>query len=264
MASASRSSSERASRSPARSLPPCSSTAATRARLPRRQPAARHLSPSPPESSHRTAPGGSLPRVRETIERIVDDELRPRLRGVIHAYAFWVALGAGAVLIAVANGARARTGATVYAIGLCALFAGSAMYHRWRWDPRWRPLLRRIDHSTIFVFIAATYTPVSLLVLDGSLRWIVLLVAWSGAAAGVAFSLVWIGAPRWLTAGTYLGLGWFAVITIPQLVDRLPVVPLALLAAGGVLYTLGALVYAAKRPNPWPRTFGFHEVFHAF
>jgi len=101
--------------------------------------------------------------VRETLERIVEEELRPRLRGVIHAYAFWVALGAGAVLIAIANGARARTGATVYAIGLCALFAGSAVYHRWRWDPRWRPLLRRIDHSTIFVFIAASYTPIALL-----------------------------------------------------------------------------------------------------
>ena len=130
--------------------------------------------------------------MRETLERIVEVELRPRLRGVIHAYAFWVALGAGAVLIAISNGARARTGATVYAVGLCALFAGSAMYHRWRWDPRWRPLLRRIDHSTIFVFIAATYTPIALLVLRGGLAEAVLIAVWAGAIAGVIFSLAWI------------------------------------------------------------------------
>ena len=192
------------------------------------------------------------------------DELVPVLRGVMHAWAFWFALVAGLVLLVLAPAADARIAALVYAIGLCALFAGSGLYHRWRWDPRWRPLLRRIDHSTIFVFIAASYTPIALLVLDGPLRVVVLIGVWAGAVAGVAFSVAWIGAPRALTAGTYLALGWFAVITIPQLVDRLPLVPLTLLAAGGVLYTVGALVYAAKRPNPWPRTFGFHEVFHAF
>ena len=193
----------------------------------------------------------------------MQDELVPILRGVSHAWAFWFALVAGIVLLALAPDADARIAALVYAVGLCALFAGSGLYHRWRWDPRWRPLLRRIDHSTIFVFIAASYTPIALLVLEGPLRVVVLIGVWAGALAGVAFSVAWIGAPRSLTAGTYLALGWFAVITIPQLVDRLPVVPLALLAAGGVLYTVGALVYAAKRPNPWPRTFGFHEVFHA-
>ena len=194
----------------------------------------------------------------------MNDELVPILRGVSHAWAFWVALAAGAVLLVLAPGADARFAALVYAVGLCALFAGSGLYHRWRWDPRWRPLLRRIDHSTIFIFIAASYTPIALLVLEGPLRVVVLIGVWSGAVAGVAFSVAWISAPRVLTAGTYLALGWFAVITIPQLVDRLPVVPLALLATGGVLYTVGALVYAARRPNPWPRTFGFHEVFHAF
>jgi hemolysin III len=194
----------------------------------------------------------------------VPDELVPILRGVSHAWAFWVALVAGIVLLVLAPGADARVAALVYAVGLCALFAGSGLYHRWRWDPRWRPLLRRIDHSTIFIFIAASYTPIALLVLEGPLRVVVLIGVWAGAVAGVAFSVAWIGAPRSLTAGTYLALGWFAVITIPQLVDRLPVVPLALLAAGGVLYTVGALVYASKRPDPWPRTFGFHEVFHAF
>jgi len=195
---------------------------------------------------------------------VASDELIPLLRGVSHAWAFWLALAAGTVLLVLAPGAEARIAALVYAIGLCALFAGSGLYHRWRWDPRWRPLLRRIDHSTIFVFIAASYTPIALLVLDGSLRIVVLIGVWAGAVAGVAFSVAWISAPRALTAGTYLALGWFAVITVPQLVDRLPVVPLALLATGGVFYTVGALVYASKRPDPWPRTFGFHEVFHAF
>ncbi len=188
----------------------------------------------------------------------------PLLRGVLHAWAFWFALAAGAVLLALAPGAQARVAALVYGVGLCALFAGSGLYHRWRWNPRWRPLLRRIDHATIFVFIAASYTPIALLVLEGSLRTVVLVGVWAGAAGGVIFSVAWITAPRVLTAGTYLALGWFAVVTIPQLLDRLDAVPLALMGAGGLLYTLGAVVYAAKRPNPWPRTFGFHEVFHTF
>src|SRR3954447_3405467 len=188
----------------------------------------------------------------------------PRLRGVLHAYAFWVALVAAVALTLAASGALARTAAAVYGAGLCALFAGSALYHRWRWDPRWRPILRRVDHSTIFVFIAATYTPVALLVLDGALRWVVLGIAWGGAAAGVAFSLCWITAPRWVASGTYLALGWVAVITLPDLADRLHSIPLALITAGGLLYTVGAVVYALRRPNPWPRVFGFHEVFHAF
>jgi hemolysin III len=200
--------------------------------------------------------------VRETLERIVDEEVRPRLRGVIHAYAFWVALGAGAVLIAVANGARARTGATVYAIGLCGLFAGSALYHRWRWDPRWRPLLRRIDHSTIFVFIAASYVPIALLVLSGGLRVAVLVAVAAGAIGGVALTVGWPAAPAWLDAAAYLALGWVAVVAAPDLVERLPGPPLALLVAGGLLYSAGAVVYATRRPDPWPRTFGFHEVFH--
>jgi hemolysin III len=188
----------------------------------------------------------------------------PLLRGVLHAWAFWFALVAGAVLIALAPSGTARLAAAIYGVGLCALFAGSALYHRWRWNPRWRPVLRRIDHSTIFVFIAASYTPVALLVMQGTLRVTVLAVVWAGALAGVIFSVVWITAPRWLVAGTYLALGWVAVVATPQLVHRLPVTPLALLAAGGVLYTTGAIVYALKRPNISPRVFGFHELFHAF
>src|SRR3954469_12329118 len=153
----------------------------------------------------------------------------PRLRGVTHMYAFYCATVAAALLVVFAPGGVARGAGAVYGAGLCALFGGSALYHRWRWDPRWRPVLRRVDHSTIFVFIAASYTPVTLLVLDGTLKWVVLGVAWGGAAAGVAFSLCWITAPRWVAAGTYLALGWVAVITLPDLTERLHSVPFALI-----------------------------------
>lgn len=200
--------------------------------------------------------------MRQAFDRIVEDELRPRLRGVMHAYAFWFALAAGIALVAVAHGARARTGAAVYALGLCGLFAGSAVYHRWRWDPRWRPLLRRVDHSTIFVFIAASYTPIALLVLKGGLATAVLIAVWAGALGGIIFSLAWITAPRVLVAATYLAMGWVAVAVTPQLVAHAGIAPTVLIGVGGLLYTVGATVYALKRPNPWPATFGFHEVFH--
>jgi hemolysin III len=191
------------------------------------------------------------------------EELVPLLRGVLHAYAFWLALVAAAVVVGLAPSTTARWAAVLYGGGLCALFAASGLYHRWRWNPRWRPLLQRVDHSTIFVFIAASYTPVALLVLSGTLQAVTLAGVWVGALAGIALNVAWITAPRALIAGSYLAVGWFAVAALPQLVDRLPVAPLALLGAGGLLYSIGAVVYATRRPDPWPRTFGFHEVFHA-
>jgi hemolysin III len=192
----------------------------------------------------------------------LNGELIPGLRGVSHAWAFWCALIAGSVLTVYAPSGAARAAAIVYSAGLCALFAASGLYHRWRWNPRWRPLLRRIDHSTIYVFIAASYTPVALLVLSGTIKIVVLASIWGGALAGVALSVAWITAPRVLVAASYLALGWVAVITLPQLAD-LGVVPLVLFTAGGVIYSIGAGVYALRRPNPWPQMFGFHEVFHA-
>jgi hemolysin III len=198
-----------------------------------------------------------------TPREIIEEELRPLLRGVTHAYAFWAALAAASVLTVLAPSGAARVSAVVYGSGLCALFAASGTYHRWRWNPRWRPVLRRIDHSTIFVFIAASYTPVALLVMHGTLRWVILAAVWTGAAIGIVLSVAWITRPRMLSAACYLALGWVAVAALPQLVQRLDVAPLALLGAGGLLYTVGAVVYATKRPDPWPRTFGFHEVFHA-
>ncbi|RKQ87437.1 hemolysin III [Solirubrobacter pauli] len=188
----------------------------------------------------------------------------PRLRGVSHAYAFFVAVVAAALLIVFTPGREPRMAAAVYGIGLCALFGGSALYHRWRWNPSWRPWLRRVDHSMIYVFIAATYTPVGWLVLSGATQWIVLISVWAGAAAGVTLSIAWINAPRWLCAICYLALGWVAVVAFPQMQSELATVPLTLIGLGGLLYTIGAVIYAMGRPNPWPKVFGFHEIFHVF
>jgi hemolysin III len=190
-------------------------------------------------------------------------EAVPVMRGVTHFWAFWCALAATVPLVALAPSGAARAAALVYGAGMCVLFAGSAAFHRYECGPRLRSLLCRIDHSAIFVFIAASYTPVALLVLDGATGWALFAGAWAGALAGVALSLAWIGAPRVLFAATYVALGWIALAALPELVSRLPLAPLVLMGAGGLLYTIGAVVYARRRPDPWPRVFGFHEVFHA-
>jgi hemolysin III len=192
------------------------------------------------------------------------DEVVPRLRGVSHAGASAPAIAAAVIVIVAAPAGRATVAAAVYGAALIALFSCSALYHRWPGPSRFKPLLRRIDHSTIFVFIAASYTPVALVLLHGSLVWLILGVSWTGAALGIGFSLGWIHAPRPVVAGSYLALGWVAVIAIPQLLGDARAIPLVLLATGGLLYSAGAIVYARQRPDPWPRTFGFHEIFHAF
>lgn len=201
-------------------------------------------------------------RVDPSIGLSTPSATYPALRGVSHSWAVVVAIAAAIWLVLRADDATARGAASIYGLGLCALFGGSALYHRWRWDSRWRPVLRRVDHSTIFVFIAATYTPVALLVLDGTVRALVLAVVWAGALCGVLFSLAWINAPRALQAVLYVALGWVVVAALPQMLERLDVQPIALIGAGGVLYTLGAVIYSRQRPDPWPQTFGFHEVFH--
>jgi hemolysin III len=187
----------------------------------------------------------------------------PRLRGVSHEAAFFLAVAAAVVIVGLAPTGRATVAVAIYGVALAALFGGSALYHRWPGPARFKPVLQRIDHSTIFVFIAASYTPIALIVLHGALAWVILAVAWVGAGAGVAFSLGWIHATRAVRAGSYLILGWLAVIAVPQLLGELGVAPLVLLGAGGLLYSVGAIIYASERPNPWPRTFGFHEIFHA-
>jgi hemolysin III len=190
------------------------------------------------------------------------NELVPILRGVSHQWAFWFALAAAAGLVALAPG-QARLAALIYGAGLCAMLAASALYHRWNCSPGIRSVLCRVDHSAIYLFTGASYTPVGLLVLDGTLRWVVLGAVWAACLGGVALSFAWITAPRLLFALSYLGLGWAIVIAFPQLLARLDVAPLVLFAAGGLLYSAGAVIYAMRRPDPWPHTFGFHEIFHA-
>jgi hemolysin III len=186
----------------------------------------------------------------------------PTWRGLLHAYAFWLALAATGGLVALAPSTGGRLAAGIYGVALCTLFAVSGLYHRWRWSPRWRPLLQRLDHSTIFIFIAASTTSIALLVLTSGLQILVLLVVWIGALAGITMDAVWRDAPRGLVAISYVAVGCAGAAGLPQIVARLSPEPLALLGAGCVLYVLGAAVYATRRPNPWPRSFGFHEVFH--
>jgi len=183
---------------------------------------------------------------------------------VSHQWAFFVSLVAGAVLVASAGDGRARLAVGIYAASVAGLFGTSALYHRVNWRSlsarRW---MRRLDHSMIFVLIAGTYTPFALLVLEGTLATAILVTVWAGAAAGVIFKLVWIDAPKWLIASLYIAVGWVAVAAFPQMWTRLGVTPTMLVAAGGLLYTLGAVTYAIKRPDPSPGVFGYHEVFHA-
>jgi hemolysin III len=189
-------------------------------------------------------------------------ESKPRLRGVFHEWAFFASLGAAGLLIVLSGGAREAVASSVYVAALAALFGVSALYHRVTWTPSVRAWMRRLDHSTIFVFIAGTYTPFALLAISGTLGWIVLTVVWVGAVAGMLLSLAWIGAPKWIAAGVYLALGWVGVLVAPQLVSGAGVAAATLVAVGGILYTVGAIAYATKRPNRWPQTFGYHELFH--
>ncbi len=191
----------------------------------------------------------------------------PRLRGLLHAGAFPAAVAAGAVLVALAPGWPARLAAAVYGLASAVLFGVSAAYHRSPLGSRRRAWLGRLDHVNILLLIAGTYTPLMALALHGWTRLSVLAVVWAGAAAGIATKLIWRPAwrpaPRWLSTSLFIALGWVALLVLPQLLRAAGVLVLALLLAGGIVYSLGAVVYARKRPNPSPRWFGFHEVFHA-
>ena len=192
----------------------------------------------------------------------MDVDLKPRLRGVFHQYAFYVAVVAGAVLVALSDSRRELVATGIYVAALIAMFGVSALYHRVNWrSTEVRAWMRRLDHSMIFVLIAGTYTPFALLAFDGRIGDIILVVVWCGAGAGLLLNLAWVDAPKWLTAIVFIALGWVGVVAVPELLD-LGVAPTVLVFAGGALYTLGALAYATRRPNPVPATFGYHEVFH--
>jgi hemolysin III len=187
----------------------------------------------------------------------------PRLRGLSHQYAFCVAVAAAPVLVVLADGYRERFAVWIYATALAAMFGASALYHRFPWrSAAARLRARQLDHAMIFVFIAGTYTPFALLAFGGLARSVVLLTVWAGAVFGLVVNLVWIDGPRWLSAVAYLTVGWVGVLAFPQLFPALGVAAAVLVIVGGALYTLGALAYATTWPNPVPRWFGFHEVFH--
>jgi hemolysin III len=189
--------------------------------------------------------------------------VKPKLRGVSHEWAFFISLFLGAGLIIAAKTPKATLAVAIYAVSLSALLGTSALYHRVEWSrPNRRRWMRRLDHSMIFFLIAGTYTPFALLVLDGPLADAILVVVWLGAIAGAIVETVWIEHPKWVAALIYLSLGWVAVISFPELWSSMGTTGTLLVAAGGLLYTAGAVVYAIQRPNPNPRVFGYHEVFH--
>lgn len=188
-------------------------------------------------------------------------EHKPTWRGWIHAGTFPVALAAGIVLIALAHGTPAKWSAAVFMATSLLLFGNSALYHRFTWKPTTRAVLKRIDHANILLLIAGTYTPLSVLALPTAQTVTILSIVWGGAVLGIFFRVFWIYAPRWLYVALYLALGWAAVMYIVPLFQANAAM-MVLVIVGGLLYTAGAVVYALKRPNPWPGSFGFHEIFH--
>ncbi|MPZ71108.1 MAG: hemolysin III family protein, partial [Actinobacteria bacterium] len=187
----------------------------------------------------------------------VFEEVKPRLRGWLHAGIFPVVLVSGTVLIALAPGAAARRPATVFVVASVLLFATSALYHRGRWGPKALSVWKRLDHANIYLVIAGSYTPFAVLALDRPASTIILSVVWAGALGGILFRLFWLEAPRWLYTGLYLATGWAAIFVIPQLVDAAGAAAVTLVILGGILYTLGGVVYATKWPDPAPKWFGF-------
>jgi len=205
------------------------------------------------------------PRTFDALEERVDavlDAVKPKLRGWLHLAMAPIAFIGGLVLVVLGDTVQARAAAAVFTVTAVFLFSMSAVYHRGTWSPRWGTALKRIDHSNIFLIIAGSYTPFALLLPSDQGRTL-LAIVWSGALLGVVFRLVWIHAPRWLYVPVYVALGSVAVFFLGPLLRHAGGTVMTFVVAGGVLYVLGALVYGIKRPNPSPRWFGFHEIFHA-
>ncbi|MGB9356938.1 MAG: hemolysin III family protein [Acidimicrobiia bacterium] len=187
---------------------------------------------------------------------------KPRLRGWLHAVMFPVAILGGLVLVVLADSTEERVSVAIFALSAVLLFGTSALLHRGTWTPGMEGVLRRMDHSNIYLIIAATYTPFAVLAMPNGRGRVLLFIVWIGALIGVAFRVLWVGAPRWLYTPVYVALGWVAIFYLSDLVRGAGVVAVILIALGGVLYSAGAVVYGTKRPNPSPEWFGFHEVFH--
>ncbi len=200
-------------------------------------------------------------RVEEAVEHLPPNA-KPHLRGWLHLGAFPVSLVLGIILVVLSDPGSERVSTAIYAATSALLFGISALYHRGNWSPRTKDLLKRFDHANIFLIIAGTYTPLTVVLLTGSSQTTLLWVVWVAAFAGVIFRVTWPHAPRWLIVPAYAGLGWAAVFYLGDFLSAGGVAVFTLIAVGGVLYTLGGIVYATKRPDPSPRWFGFHEVFH--
>jgi len=185
------------------------------------------------------------------------------MRGVLHKYAFFVALAAAWALVAATPEGPGRVATGIYALTLCGLFGISALYHRITWPWRVRPWIRRLDHTMIFIFIAGSYTPFALLVLDGPVAGFVFSFMWIAAICGLVVKLLWINAPTWIGTGLYIAVGWSSVVVLPEMLSTIGMPGAALVAIGGLVYTLGGITHAVQWPNPSPRVFGYHEVFHA-
>jgi hemolysin III len=188
---------------------------------------------------------------------------KPRLRGVLHEWGFYITIPLGIALGLVEETTRGRVAAAVFAATVVSMFGASALYHRVGWSASARPWLRRLDYAGIFGLIAGSYTPFGLLVLHGAWRISVLAIVWSGALAAILLKFVWVGAPKWLGALLGLTLGWVGVVVFPQILARTGLLASLLILAGGLCYTLGAIVYAIRKPDPRPTIFGYHELFHA-
>ncbi len=198
-------------------------------------------------------------------------EVKPKLRGWLHLATTPLALAAGIVLVCLSPTATTRIGSALFATSALLLFGVSAIYHTGTWSPRVWSVLRRFDHANVFVLIAGSYTPFALILLEGTERVVMLSVAWGGAVLGMAFRILWTDAPRWLYTPLYIAMGWVAVFFIPgfyrgalELGMGVGVTTFVLICAGGLLYTIGGVVYGFRRPDPSPAWFGFHEVFHSF
>ena len=188
--------------------------------------------------------------------------MKPLLRGWMHLVCFFLAVPAGVIVVALAQSSRGRVGALVYAVGLIALFAVSGSYHRFGWSDARRLWMQKLDHGTIFVMIAASYTPICLIVLQGWIAWTMLAIAWTGAAVGFVAAFTGGKASRLIRGILYFGLGWAAVAAIPQMWQNMSIAELVLIAVGGVLFTVGAVFLFTHWPDPFPRVFGYHEVWH--
>ena len=197
------------------------------------------------------------------VEPAADAGLKPRLRGISHAAAFVLTIPLGIVLVLRADTSLGRIAALAFAGTVVTMFGASALYHCVNWPEGKRRWMRRVDHAGIYALIAGTYTPFGLLVLHGTWRVAVLSIVWSGAAVAIVLKFLWVDAPKWLAVGIGIALGWIGAAIYPQILDAIGVGPALLVLAGGLAYTGGALVYGLRRPDPWPRVFGYHEVFHA-